>query len=219
MPIHDWTRVEAGIFHHFHHSWIEEIQRQLNGGLLPDDYYARAEQYAAGLGPDVLTLKGNHAKEDGASTPSSTEPERFGNGRAGVVLAPPKARLVVETDQAFYRRKQNIVTVRHVSGDRVVAVVEVVSPGNKGSRSALRSFVEKVAELLEQRIHLLILDLHPPGSRDPQGIPGAAKPQPRIPAREEQKRRATTDDTDEHGYKRQKAVKLQPGQSRSRSLR
>src|SRR5438309_561880 len=21
MPIHDWTRVEAGIFHDFHHSW------------------------------------------------------------------------------------------------------------------------------------------------------------------------------------------------------
>lgn len=22
MPIHDWTRVEAGIFHDFHHAWI-----------------------------------------------------------------------------------------------------------------------------------------------------------------------------------------------------
>ena len=22
MPVHDWTRVEAGIFHHFHHAWI-----------------------------------------------------------------------------------------------------------------------------------------------------------------------------------------------------
>jgi hypothetical protein len=23
MPIHDWTRVDAGIFHDFHHAWIE----------------------------------------------------------------------------------------------------------------------------------------------------------------------------------------------------
>jgi hypothetical protein len=27
MPMHDWTRVEAGIFHAFHHSWIDEIAR------------------------------------------------------------------------------------------------------------------------------------------------------------------------------------------------
>src|SRR5205807_9753486 len=65
------------------------------------------------------------------------------------------------------------VAVRHVSGDKVVAMVEVVSPGNKASRNALRSFVEKAAELLDNRIHLLILDLHPPGPRDPQGIHGA----------------------------------------------
>jgi hypothetical protein len=25
MPIHDWTRVDAGIFHDFQHGWIEEI--------------------------------------------------------------------------------------------------------------------------------------------------------------------------------------------------
>ena len=24
MPIHDWTRVDAGIFHHFHTSWVDE---------------------------------------------------------------------------------------------------------------------------------------------------------------------------------------------------
>jgi len=30
MPIHDWTRVEAGIFHLFHHAWITEIARALN---------------------------------------------------------------------------------------------------------------------------------------------------------------------------------------------
>ena len=56
MPIHDWSRVPAGIFHDFHHDLIAQIKRDLNGGLLPPDYYALAEQVAAGLGPDVLTL-------------------------------------------------------------------------------------------------------------------------------------------------------------------
>ena len=40
MPIHDWTRVKAGIFHHFHHEWISEISRSINHRLRGTDYYA-----------------------------------------------------------------------------------------------------------------------------------------------------------------------------------
>ena len=29
MPMHDWTRVDAGIHHAFHHSWIEDVHRTL----------------------------------------------------------------------------------------------------------------------------------------------------------------------------------------------
>ena len=43
MPIHDWKRVEAGIFHHFHQAWIQEIARGLESGMLPGDYYAMSE--------------------------------------------------------------------------------------------------------------------------------------------------------------------------------
>lgn len=52
MPVHDWTRVDAGIFHAFHHSWIEEISRALNRGILPKGYHALPEQIAGGLGPE-----------------------------------------------------------------------------------------------------------------------------------------------------------------------
>jgi hypothetical protein len=90
----------------------------------------------------------------------------------GAVLAVPKLAPIAETDMEFYRRKQKSVTVRHVSGDRVVAMVEIVSPGNKAARNAMRAFVEKAAELLSKGIHLLIIDLFPPGKRDPQGIHG-----------------------------------------------
>src|SRR6266511_5485091 len=142
MPIHDWTRVEAGIFHDFHHAWIEEIKRALNGGLLPDDYCAMAEQHAAGSGPDVLTLQGAGDEETKARPMNS-------NGGGGLLLASPRLQPTAETEMEFYRRKQNTVPVRHVGGDRVVAMVEVVSPGNKGGRNALRAFVEKAAELLD----------------------------------------------------------------------
>jgi hypothetical protein len=157
MPIHDWTRVKAGIFHHFHHSWIDDIARALNRGLLPEGYYAMAEQQAAGFGPDVLTLQ-------------SREPS---SGVATRTLLEPQARYTSQTDAEFYRRKKSSVVVRHVSDDRMIAVLEIVSPGNKAGRKAFRLFLDKVCDLLEKKIHLLIVDPFPPTRRDPHGIHAA----------------------------------------------
>ena len=176
MPVHDWTRVDAGIFHHFHHSWIEEIQRALNAGLLSGDYYALAEQQAAGFGPDVLTLersRDDEGRRDGngnRQTATGQDDARSEPTGGGLMLAAPRVALTAETDLQFYRRKQKVVAVRHVSGDRLVAIVEIVSPGNKSSRKGIAAFVAKAAEFLDRGIHLLIVDLHPPGPRDPQGI-------------------------------------------------
>ncbi len=52
----------------------------------------------------------------------------------------------------------------------IVAVIEIVSPGNKDSRHAVRAFAEKSAELLYNGVNLLVVDLFPPSPRDPQGI-------------------------------------------------
>jgi hypothetical protein len=66
-------------------------------------------------------------------------------------------------------RKADRIAVRHRHG-RILAVVEIVSPGNKASTSELRSFVETSSDLILQGVHLLVIDLFPPGERDPQGI-------------------------------------------------
>jgi hypothetical protein len=73
----------------------------------------------------------------------------------------------VEVDP--YVAKANRVAIRHPLG-HVVAVVEIASPGNKASRTALHSFVEKAVDFLKQGIHLLVIDLSPPTPRDPHGI-------------------------------------------------
>ena len=172
MPIHDWSHVEAGIFHHFHHSWIEEIQRTLNAGLLPDDFYAMAEQQSGPFGPDVLTLQTSESPGLSAGM-EVADADVDESAYSRVLLAPPAVALTAEADLEFYRRKQNMVAVRHVSGDEIVAVVEIISRGNKSSNLAIRSLIDKAAELLYQGVHLLLIDLHPPGPRDPHGIHAA----------------------------------------------
>ena len=57
MPIHDWSRVDAGTFHDFDQAWTIEIRNALNGGLLPPGFFAMAEQIVSGPIPDVVTLK------------------------------------------------------------------------------------------------------------------------------------------------------------------
>jgi hypothetical protein len=167
MPVHDWTRVNAGIFHDFHHEWISSIKHALNSGLLPPDYYALAEQIAGGLGPDVLTLE-NVTPSEGKGGKNAG-----GSGPLALATAPPKVTFTASAEPERYARKRKRVVIRHASGDEVVAVLEVLSPGNKASRNAVRTFVSKSLELLEAGIHLSIIDLFPPSSRDPQGIHGA----------------------------------------------
>ncbi|MGC8642820.1 MAG: DUF4058 family protein [Isosphaeraceae bacterium] len=159
MPIHDWTRVDAGLFHAFHYHWIGHLSEALNAGVLPRDYFALPEQSIQGPTPDILTLQ------------LSTEDDEPGGGGAGraVATAPPRTRVVCHADERVYARKANQIAVRHRHG-RIVAVVELVSPGNKASTSAFRTFVEKSSDLIMQDVHLLVIDLFPPTKRDPQGI-------------------------------------------------
>ncbi|MGH7193944.1 MAG: hypothetical protein ACREJM_10485 [Candidatus Saccharimonadales bacterium] len=49
MPIHDWTRVEAGIFHHFHVEWMGALARALNQGLLPPNTRPRHDLWSSGI--------------------------------------------------------------------------------------------------------------------------------------------------------------------------
>lgn len=64
MPLHNWSNVESGIFHAFHTAWITEIQNALNAGLLPENYYALAEQHAGDYVADVLALHVPPTPED-----------------------------------------------------------------------------------------------------------------------------------------------------------
>jgi hypothetical protein len=165
MPIHDWTRVSDGTFHDFHYSWVLEIKRALKRGLLPKGYYVMAEHLCGDIGaPDVLTLQAAD-KEPASEGPLS--------GTATLTESPPAVQVRATIPRDPYTRVQRTLVIRHTSDDRIVAMIEVLSAGNKSNRHAIWAFLDKAATALDKGIHFLLVDVHPPGPRDPNGIHGA----------------------------------------------
>ncbi len=165
MPVHDWTRVEAGIFHDFHTVWTGTIRSALNEGLLPPGYYALAEQHAGRGIAEVLTLHEN---------PSSSTSEWVPPDSGGVALAeaPPRVSLK-QTLKATPLARRRSVAIRHVSGHRLIALIEIISPASKDLGLHVGDLVSKVISAFERGIHVLIIDLFPQGGPDPSGIHGS----------------------------------------------
>lgn len=172
MPVHDWTRVVAGNFHDFHQRRITHIAETLNGGLLPDDYYALAEQKAEGPERDILALSRRETDDESVVEGWSRADSDGGGTLLAVAEHPPQVEVVEQADEAeAYARKADRVAVYHSTGDRVDAFVEIVSPGNKGAEA--KAFVSKLSELFGRGCHLLLIDLIPPGSFDSRGVHAA----------------------------------------------
>jgi hypothetical protein len=152
MPIHDWTRVDAGLFHDFHQGWTVALCDALNKGRLPPDFFALLEQPSKNSLPDLLNLK---LSSSGVEVTEESETN---------IYARLANRIVVQYKQ------QDVMALITGKPGKVVAVIEIISPGNKATRAGFRTLVENSAELIHQGIHLLIVDLFPPCSPNPQGI-------------------------------------------------
>jgi hypothetical protein len=159
MPIHNWSRIPSGLFHDFHQTWCIHIKSALNSGLLPKGLSALVEQRAGPKEADVLAI----------------ESFRLG-GKPGIkddggllTLDPPSTSIVRKTTNEIYADRSNRIVVKHHLG-RIVAIIEILSPGNKDSRAALRDFVDETIDFMRRGVHLLLIDLFPPSSRDPFGM-------------------------------------------------
>lgn len=159
MPVHDWGKVDDGIFHAFHHLWITTLHAGLNGGVLPAGYYALPDQVIGPGTPDVIGLR-------------RARPGRPAAGPAGGAPAVAAARVRFQdaAERRPVKRRGKRLAIRHVSGNQVVALVEVVSRGNKSSRAEFRAFAAKLAEYIDGGVHVLVLDLLPNRRRDPNGV-------------------------------------------------
>ena len=77
--------------------------------------------------------------------------------------------MIVHPREGRFHERANRVVIRHHLGD-VVCAIEVVSPGNKAGKIAIREFVAKAVDFLRRGINLLVVDPFPPGPQDPQTL-------------------------------------------------
>ena len=173
MPIHDWTRVPDAIFHSFHGGWITALVDVSNEELLPDGYYAGGEKQIPGMEPDVMTF----VRAPGGGVPVRAPAPAPGGGPATVSLLerPPAVSQVLrmEPRDDGHEYGQDTAVVRRSGDDHMVAVIEIVSAGHKSSRGRFDTFLLKVLGLIGAGVHVLLVDLHPPGPRDPRGLHAA----------------------------------------------
>jgi hypothetical protein len=155
MPLRDHFRPpldDIASWEEFHGQWPAMIVMALNRKLPPR--YVAAPRVHLGTAMEIDVTA--HEKDEPAAFAVATG--GGGGGVATATWAPPRPTLDVVADLP----DQDEYEVRVYDTKRkrrLVAAVEIVSPGNKDRPENRRVFVTKCAALLQQRISVAIVDL------------------------------------------------------------
>ncbi len=123
------------------YAWANAMVIQLNQELLPANFWAIPKVHIGSqVEVDVATLR---LREEQPTT---------GNGTATAVWSPHQAALAVEI--AFADQDTVEVQIRDHDYRRLVAAIELVSPGNKDRPGHRRDFAVKCAAYLQQQVAL-----------------------------------------------------------------
>ncbi len=134
----------------FHSSWATKLADALTERWLPPDFIA--EEHAH-FGPSVEIDVATFEREASAD----------GEGRAGAVAtAGAKVWVPPAADGALPAVFPDTFEVRVLStdtGPKLVAAIELISPGNKDRPAERRAFATKCASYLSQGISVIIVDI------------------------------------------------------------
>ena len=154
MPLRDHFNPplsEQRSWEELHGAWPGSIAFRLNA-ILPPDYYS---------GPHVhlgSTIEIDVAAFEGDEQPQAVEWGQNGGSGTALAWAPEHPTLLLETDAPTPPEYEvRVYDVRH--GRRLVAAVELVSPGNKDRPESRDAFVSKCHALLQQDVCVAIVDV------------------------------------------------------------
>jgi hypothetical protein len=132
----------------FHVNWAGAIADALNESLLPEGYFA--EEHAQ-LGPwveiDVATFTGSEPSGHQAGGTATMPPRTW---------SPPTPAMVLP---AAFPDAFEVLVFESEGGSRLVAAIELVSPGNKDRADHRQAFAVKSASYLCRGISLIVIDI------------------------------------------------------------
>lgn len=159
MPLRDRFRPpldDESSWEGFHGGWPMMIVLEL-GKKLPPRYVAAPRVHLGAFAEiDVSTYEKDWpmAPDRPVGIGGSDE----GGGTATAVWSPPEATLTVAVDLPAQDEYEVRVYDTH-RGRRLVAAIEMVSPGNKDRPENRRAFVAKCAALLQEQVSVVVVDL------------------------------------------------------------
>lgn len=131
----------------FHTTWASALADQLNDGVLSSEYVALEQVHA---GPAV---------EIDVATFAETSPERAKGGLATAVKKLWRPVAAPHVLSAEFPPQCSVEIIAADGSRRLVAAIELVSPGNKDRDSKRRLFAAKCATLLSRGAGLVIVDV------------------------------------------------------------
>ena len=159
MPLLDHFHPPLSAIRHwesFHTLWAGEIVAALNGGALPDGYFAEAQVHVGGrVEVDVATFEVDGPRHDR---------DRAGSG-IGLAIAPRSSTKTwappapAGTIPWDFPDSLEVLIFNADSGPTLAAAVELVSPGNKDRSETRKAFTARCTAYLRQGVGLVIIDI------------------------------------------------------------
>jgi hypothetical protein len=146
-----------------HTTLVVEMRREI-ARQLPSGYYAEIDQYVwvQEADPDRGPLVG---KPDAFVAASSPVPA----GTAAIAIAEPTARTALAAPKK--KKGNRYIRIVDQTGNRVVTVIELLSPANKDPGGDRDNYIAKRNEYLATGTNLVEMDLLRAGDRVPLGKP------------------------------------------------
>jgi hypothetical protein len=152
MPLFDHFHPPLHPYHHwesFHSNWATRIADGI-AAVLPPEFQVEEHTHAGpGFEIDVATYEGAAPLQSGAGTAVLAP-------RAAPAYAPPVPDAVLP---AAFPDTFEVRVFSTTAGLTLVAVIELVSPGNKDRQAERRAFVAKCASYLAQGVSLIVVDV------------------------------------------------------------
>lgn len=152
MPLFDHFHPPLYPHHHwesFHSNWATRIADVI-AAVLPAEFQVEEHTHAGpGFEIDVATYEGQTPPNSNPAGPALAT-------RAAPAYAPPAPDA---TMPAAFPETSEVRVFHTAAGLTLVAVVELVSPGNKGRPAEGRAFAAKGASYLAQGVSLIVVDV------------------------------------------------------------